>query len=178
MSSSSESSESSSGIFATGFATNTGRVRSENEDRAFADCWLLIVADGMGGHQAGEVASEITVSTIRNACSPAPLGADDSNLAHPHLSDLVKATVDANSVIIRAALEDPSKQGMGTTVTALSVIVDPTVTDVPLTLGLINVGDSRTYVMRNQRLRQVTNCLLYTSPSPRDLSTSRMPSSA
>ena len=156
VSSSSESSESSSGIFKTGFATNTGRVRSENEDRAFADCWLLVVADGMGGHQAGEVASEITVSTIRNACSPAPLGADDSNLAHPHLSDLVKATVDANSVIIRAAIEDPSKQGMGTTVTALSVIVDPTINDVPLTLGLINVGDSRTYVMRNQRLRQVT----------------------
>ena len=92
MSSSSESSESSSGIFATGFATNTGRVRSENEDRAFADCWLLIVADGMGGHQAGEVASEITVSTIRNACSPAPLGADDSNLAHPHLFTEAKLT--------------------------------------------------------------------------------------
>ena len=66
----------------------------------------------MGGHQAGEVASEITVSTIRNACTPAPIGDGRSDLAHPHLSDLVKAVVDANSQS-SASLEDPAKQGMG-----------------------------------------------------------------
>jgi len=140
----------------SGITTHPGKVRTQNEDCGHADPWLLVVADGMGGHQAGEVASEITVSTIRNACTPAPIGADDSNLAHPHLSDLVKAVVDANSAIFRASLEDPDKQGMGTTVTALSVIVDPTDPDTEFALGLVNVGDSRTYVMRQGRLRQVS----------------------
>ena len=116
---------------AIGFSTHTGLNRVQNEDCGHADSWLLIVADGMGGHEAGEVASEITVSTIRNACTPAPIGSDETNLAHPHLSDLVKAVVDANSSIIRASLEDPAKQGMGTTVTALSVIIDPTDPDTP-----------------------------------------------
>ena len=136
--------------------SSTGRSRNANEDHGHASGWLCVVADGMGGHQAGEVASEITVSTIRNACTPAPIGADDSNLAHPHLPDLVKAVVDTNSAIFRASLEDPDKQGMGTTVTALSVIVDPTDPDTPFALGLVNVGDSRAYVMRQGRLRQVS----------------------
>ena len=144
------------GAFAIGQRSSPGQVRAENEDSMFSNEWLTIVADGMGGHQAGEVASEMTVSTIRNACTPAPIGADDSNLAHPHLSDLVKAIVDANSAIFRASLEDPDKQGMGTTVTALSVIVDPTDAQTPFALGLVNVGDSRTYVMRQGRLRQVS----------------------
>ena len=140
----------------SGIRTHPGKVRTQNEDYGHASNWLLVVADGMGGHQAGEVASEITVSTIRNACTPAPIGADDSHLAHPHLSDLVKAVVDANSAIFRASLEDPDKQGMGTTVTALSVIVDPTDPATPFALGLAYVGDSRTYVMRQGRLRQVS----------------------
>ena len=145
-----------SGALYSGRTSDPGKVRTNNEDYGHASGWLCVVADGMGGHQAGEVASEITVSTIRNACTPAPIGADDSNLAHPHLSDLVKAVVDANSAIFRASLEDPDKQGMGTTVTALSVIVDPTDPDTPFALGLVNVGDSRTYVMRQGRLRQVS----------------------
>ena len=141
---------------AIGFSTHTGLNRVQNEDCGHADSWLLIVADGMGGHESGEVASEITVSTIRNACTPAPIGSDETNLAHPHLSDLVKAVVDANSSIIRASLEDPAKQGMGTTVTALSVIIDPTDPDTPFALGLVNVGDSRAYVLRQDRLRQIS----------------------
>ena len=143
-------------MFNAHISSDCGLVRDSNEDAGFADPWLLLVADGMGGHQAGEVASEITVSTIRNACTPAPIGANDTDLAHPHLSDLVKAVVDANSAIFRASLDDPEKQGMGTTVTALSVIADPTDPDHPFALGLVNVGDSRTYVFRSGRLRQVS----------------------
>ena len=143
-------------ILSSSSSTHKGSVRGTNEDRCSADDWLLVVADGMGGHQAGEVASEITVSTIRNACTPAPVGDGRSDLAHPHLSDLVKAVVDANSAIVRASLEDPAKQGMGTTVTALSVIVDPTDSETPFALGLVNVGDSRAYVLRRGRLRQVS----------------------
>ena len=139
-----------------GSGTDAGRVRQSNEDFHWCSSWLLVVADGMGGHQAGEIASEITVSTIRNACSPAPTGADETNLAHPHLPDLVKAVVDANSAIVRASLEDPDRQGMGTTVAALSLIADPTDPQTPFALGLVNVGDSRTYVLRQGRLRQVS----------------------
>ena len=139
-----------------GSGTDAGRVRQSNEDFHWCSSWLLVVADGMGGHQAGEIASEITVSTIRNACSPAPTGADETNLAHPHLPDLVKAVVDANSAIVRASLEDPDRQGMGTTVAGLSLIADPTDPQTPFALGLVNVGDSRTYVLRQGRLRQVS----------------------
>ena len=139
-----------------GLSTHRGMVREENEDCGHASEWLLVVADGMGGHQAGEVASEITVNTIRNACTPAPIGSGDTDLAHPYLSDLVASVVEANATIFRASLEDPDKQGMGTTVTALCVIVDPTDPDTPFALGLVNVGDSRTYVLRQGRLRQVS----------------------
>ena len=141
---------------AWGIATHAGRVRDQNEDTGHASPWLFVVADGMGGHQAGEVASEITVTTIRNACTPAPIGADETPLAHPHLSDLVKSVVDANTAIFRASIDNPSQQGMGTTVTALGLIVDDTDPDTPHALGLVNVGDSRTYLHRNGHLRQVT----------------------
>ena len=141
---------------AWGIATHAGRVRDQNEDTGHASPWLFVVADGMGGHQAGEVASEITVTTIRNACTPAPIGADETPLAHPHLSDLVKSVVDANTAIFRASIDNPTQQGMGTTVTALGLIVDDTDPDTPHALGLVNVGDSRTYLHRNGRLRQVT----------------------
>jgi len=141
---------------ATGISSDSGQLRDQNEDCGHASSWLCVVADGMGGHQAGEVASEITVSTIRNACTPAPIGSGDTDLAHPYLSDLVASVVEANATIFRASLEDPDKQGMGTTVTALSVIVDPTDPDTQFALGLVNVSDSRTYVMRQGRLRQVS----------------------
>jgi protein phosphatase len=141
---------------AWGIATHAGRVRDQNEDSGHASPWLFVVADGMGGHQAGEVASELTVTTITNACTPAPIGAAETPLAHPHLSDLVKSVVDANTAIFRASLDNPSQQGMGTTVTALALIVDDTDPDTPHALGLVNVGDSRTYLHRHNRLRQIT----------------------
>jgi len=141
---------------AWGITTHPGRVREQNEDNGHASRWLFVVADGMGGHEAGEVASEITVNTIRNACTPAPIGDDPDRVIHPHLSDLVASVVDANTAIFRAALDNPDQQGMGTTVTALALIVDDTDPDTPHALGLVNVGDSRTYVMRHGRLRQVS----------------------
>ena len=141
---------------AWGITSHAGRVRDQNEDFGHASPWLFVVADGMGGHEAGEVASELTVTTIRNACTPAPIGADETPLAHPHLADLVKSVVDANTAIFRAAIDNPSQHGMGTTVTALGLIVDDTDPATPHALGLVNVGDSRTYLQRHGRLRQVT----------------------
>ena len=146
---------------AWGIATHAGRVRDQNEDTGHARPWLFIVADGMGGRQAGEVASELTVTTITNACTPAPIGTAETPLAHPHLSDLEKSVVDANTAIFRASLDNPAQQGMGTTVTAPALIVDDTDPDTPHALGLANVGDSRTYLHRHNRPRQVTTDHLF-----------------
>jgi len=131
-------------------------VRNQNEDACHAGAGLAIVADGMGGHLAGEVASELAVTIVRNACSPAPIGNDDSESVFPSLADLITAIVDANSAIFRSSINDPTHQGMGTTITVLSLLgvgADPTT---PSAIGVANVGDSRTYLMREGELGQIT----------------------
>ena len=131
-------------------------VRRQNEDSYHAGAGLAIVADGMGGHLAGEVASELAVATVRNACLPAPVGDGDSESVYPTLADLVTAVVDANSAIFRSSINDPAHQGMGTTITLLSLLgsdSDPTTLSA---IGVANVGDSRTYLMRDGELRQIT----------------------
>ena len=131
-------------------------VRTQNEDSCHAGAGLAIVADGMGGHLAGEIASELAVATVRNACSPAPVGDGDSESVYPTLSDLVTSVVDANSAIFRSSINDPAHQGMGTTITLLSLLSSETDPTTPSAIGVANVGDSRTYLMRDGELRQVT----------------------
>ena len=131
-------------------------VRSQNEDSCHAGAGLAIVADGMGGHLAGEIASELAVATVRNACSPAPVGDGDSESVYPTLADLVTSIVDANSAIFRSSINDPAHQGMGTTITLLSLLSAETDPTTPSAIGVANVGDSRTYLMRDGELRQVT----------------------
>jgi len=156
---------------AWGAATHTGQVRAANEDHLHASNGVYVVADGMGGHEAGEVASELAVQRIRDV-----LTADD--LA-PTAQRVVDAITDANGDIFRAAIATPGQAGMGTTVTVIAVIEDPMagrgapniddndgvpperVTPVvpleaPEALVLANVGDSRTYLFRHNRLRRVT----------------------
>lgn len=128
----------------TGFATHEGQVRNQNEDNLHVGPGLFIVADGMGGHQAGEIASEMAVTRLRDR-----LG-DDA----PHtIGDLVDAVTEANHDIYRSSVEQPDRNGMGTTVTALAVTLDPYEGEM---LAVANVGDSRTYLVRHGRLRQVT----------------------
>ena len=137
-----------------GAATDPGRIRPENEDNLVAEPHVFAVADGMGGHRAGEVASALAVDLLR------------SRLAAPgaHLDDVVAAIADANGDIYRAAIGNPDQQGMGTTITALVVIsrrarTRPTGDGGDGTaeqLALVNVGDSRTYLLRHGRLRRVT----------------------
>ncbi len=126
-----------------GAATDAGRVRSSNEDHLWADGQLFAVADGMGGHQAGEIASALAVARLSSA-----LGQPD-----PTTDALVAAIEDANREIFAASTTDPDQQGMGTTITALALI-DPGDGDAYLVLG--NVGDSRTYRIRHGVLEQVT----------------------
>jgi serine/threonine protein phosphatase PrpC len=164
-----------------GAATDTGRLRAENEDNMLVADGIFVVADGMGGHEAGEVASQIAVDRIGERLGGAEL---------PTAEAVVDAIITANSDIFRAAIANPEQRGMGTTATAIAVIADhlagrgapnidtsnpvdadppgETDSDVPgdvtpirpseptEALVLANVGDSRTYLFRHDRLRRVT----------------------
>jgi len=117
--------------------TDTGRVRDHNEDRAYAHDELVAVADGMGGAAAGEVAAQLAIRAIRQLSAPI-----DKNR-------LRNALEDANAAIRRTAASDPSKAGMGTTMTA--VAIDGGIAQI------VHVGDSRAYLWRDHHLRQITD---------------------
>ena len=125
-----------------GGATDVGRVRSENQDQFVArdDVGLWAVADGMGGHRGGEVASEIACDTIARTFD------------HHTIEGLVEAIEQANQAVYRAGSGDPDLTGMGTTVVALAVVSHE---DDEL-LALANVGDSRGYRYSAGELDQLT----------------------
>ena len=128
---------------AWGAATDTGRVRTENEDSFVAEPLIFGVADGMGGHQAGEVASAIAAATLRDRLSN---GAPSVDVA-------VATVVEANAAIFQGAHSNAAQRGMGTTLTAMVVLPEASG---QRRLAVLNVGDSRTYVMRGGRLRRVS----------------------
>lgn len=119
-------------------ATHTGRVRSNNEDAVFPpvsgandDASLFIVADGMGGHVAGEVASRIAVDTATDI--------DDAP---------GRRVIGANHALLLEVAEHPELAGMGTTMTLMEM--DDGIARVA------HVGDSRAYLLRDGKLRQLT----------------------
>jgi protein phosphatase len=120
-------------------ATDIGRVRTNNEDSAFAGRYLIAVADGIGGLPAGELASEIAIQAL------APL--DEARPEDP-LPPLRAAVEAANRKIMEFAAGDPATEGMGTTVTAMLLA--------PAGFGLAHVGDSRAYRLRDATLWQIT----------------------
>lgn len=175
------------GQLVTATATHPGLIRQLNEDNVLAlvrdnsdqgeAAALLIVADGMGGHQAGEIASQIAVNTIRDAMSwlidipkvdkkgnvtgnvPPMLSVhdlaelDDDSDRYPPLSYLERylraAVWQANSTIHKYAQSHPNDAGnLGTTVTCLLIVGDEAI--------VANVGDSRTYHLRNGAMRLIT----------------------
>jgi PPM family protein phosphatase len=135
--------------------TDTGKVREHNEDTiAFdADIGLLVLADGMGGYNAGEVASGIAVKTIvnlvREQVELQDLNVQDreSGLSRPTII-LRDAIHRANKIIYQTARTQPQCEGMGTTVVA-ALFFDNRVT-------IAHVGDSRLYRQRSDKLEQVT----------------------
>ena len=122
-------------------ATHTGRQRRANEDSMYARSPLFAVADGMGGAQAGEIASRIAVETLGG-------GVPDAGPDHPleeRLADLVR---EANERIHDLSRSDDRRAGMGTTMTAALVGEDE--------ITLAHVGDSRAYLFRDGQLTRLT----------------------
>ena len=125
-----------------GAATDVGRVRQINEDRYLADERLFAVADGVGGHQAGEVASQTSVETLQRTF-------EDGE----HTTEgLIAAAEAANQAVWQLAQGSREKRGMGTTLTALALVQE----DGEEQLALINVGDSRAYMLQQGELIQLT----------------------
>jgi PPM family protein phosphatase len=123
--------------------TDVGRLRSGNEDSYFCGRTVFAVADGLGGHQGGEVASAAAVE---------PLAAlDGREFAEPRAAAeaLAEAIRTANTAILDQAAGNPELWGMGTTVTAAAVAGDHF-------LQLAHVGDSRAYLLRDGALDQLT----------------------
>jgi serine/threonine protein phosphatase PrpC len=124
-------------------ATDTGLVRQSNQDAVYVDDSLAIVADGMGGHAAGEVASEMTIELLRNG-----FATDQS------VEGLYNAINAANISVLNDARENPNHFGMGTTVIAIGLTVDDEGVSSPT---LCHVGDSRAYQLRDGALRLLTD---------------------
>jgi PPM family protein phosphatase len=119
------------------YASDLGRQRQGNEDNFFVRAPLFVVADGMGGAQAGEVASEIAVRSF------------DDELPNGSRSEaLVRVIEEANKRIHERARSSESLHGMGTTTTAAYVDDDEVV--------IAHVGDSRAYLLRAGELRRLT----------------------
>jgi len=118
--------------------TDTGRQRRDNEDSAFARAPVFVVADGMGGAQAGEVASRIAVEAFEQ-------GLPDSGSPEERLATRVR---EANAQIYERSRADRQRAGMGTTLTA--AYVDDT------HVSIAHVGDSRAYLFRDGTLQRLT----------------------
>lgn len=127
-----------------GAATDTGALRVQNEDSFLAEDGMFVVADGMGGHNAGEVASAMAIKMLGDAQKA---GVKDAN----QLSEVIKQI---NKAIFQASADQTDQRGMGTTLTALALT--PSNRNSEVSVSVANIGDSRTYLLRNGEFRQVS----------------------
>jgi protein phosphatase len=121
--------------------SDIGLHRQDNEDSAYAGARLLAVADGMGGHAGGELASAAVIEALRPLDTQVPAGELLNALDH--------AVRRANSALRDIVKADPSLRGMGTTLTALLWSGSQ--------LGLVHIGDSRAYLVRDGKVFQITH---------------------
>ena len=144
-----------------GFGSNVGKKRDLDEDSIIVvrnetvseskreQVTLLIVADGMGGHNAGEVASRLATAKVAEEVVGAMFKENRRDLFEKREKNPLKIAIEeANNYIFNEVKEDPQYEGMGTTVTA-AVILGPTV-------YIGHVGDSRAYIVNEEEIRQVT----------------------
>ncbi|MGO9567725.1 MAG: PP2C family protein-serine/threonine phosphatase [Desulfomonilaceae bacterium] len=138
--------------------TDVGKQRSSNEDCHYVDPdrELILMLDGMGGHQAGEVASRLAMDTIssfyKQHCADSADSSDifdsyDHRFTY-HTNLLRQATFIANRVILEKSLENSGLIGMGSTLAGMAIH--------DFTVSLINVGDSRMYLIRNGVMEQIS----------------------
>lgn len=120
--------------------SDRGLVRANNEDSVYAGARLLALADGMGGHAAGEVASQLVIAALAHL--------DDDEPGGDLLSKLESAVHDGNAAIAAHVEMEPELEGMGTTLTAILFAGNR--------LGLVHIGDSRGYLLRDGELTQIT----------------------
>ena len=120
--------------------SDRGLVRANNEDSVYAGARLLALADGMGGHAAGEVASQLVIAALAHL--------DDDEPGGDLLSQLNDAVHQGNAAIAAHVEADPELEGMGTTLTAILFAGNK--------LGLVHIGDSRGYLLRDGELGQIT----------------------
>lgn len=119
--------------FAHGAATDVGQLRQVNQDSILEADGLFAVADGMGGHRGGEVASEVAIDALR------------ARFVARTTDALVDAVQDANEAVVTRASTDSDLKGMGTTLCALARVQ---LDDGEECLAIVNVGDSRAYLLK------------------------------
>ncbi|GAB48798.1 PP2C family protein-serine/threonine phosphatase [Mobilicoccus pelagius] len=122
--------------------TDVGLVRSRNEDSGYAGPHLLAVADGMGGHAGGDIASSLVIARL------APLDGD-SHGADDALEILARTLAKANASLASAMQKEPELKGMGTTLSALMRCGSTG-------LALVHIGDSRAFLLRDGAVTQIT----------------------
>ncbi len=129
-------------VLRAGSATDVGRVRTVNQDSKLITDRIYAVADGMGGHQGGEVASAIAIEILQES------------VIEPTVDSLLEAAHAANEAVLDKASQSPDLRGMGTTLCAITLIEAED--DQDDEIGWVNVGDSRIYLFRDGTLLQLT----------------------
>ena len=127
-----------------GASSDTGTLRVQNEDSYLAQDRIFVVADGMGGHNAGEVASAMAIKMLAEAQKT---GIGDAN-------QLARIIEQINHSIFQAAADQTDQRGMGTTLAVLALTPNGSTDEV--SAAVANIGDSRTYLFRNDEFRQVS----------------------
>src|SRR5665213_714080 len=127
--------------FSAASASDVGNARASNQDAVFSNDRLCIVADGMGGHAGGEVAAQSAVSSVVHGFE-----------MNPSAKGLLAGTKTANQEIFERAEEVEELHGMGTTLVAMAVVPHRS----GERIALINVGDSRAYLLEDGELERLT----------------------
>ncbi|MGD9388727.1 MAG: protein phosphatase 2C domain-containing protein, partial [Gammaproteobacteria bacterium] len=135
--------------------THTGQVRDHNEDAVFGDMdlGLVLLADGMGGYNAGEVASELAIKTVTDMVRAGVerehrSGIDETSGLMRQSIALRNSIIRANKIIWQTAQAQPQCRGMGTTIVGCLFYDDR--------VSIAHVGDSRVYRLRKNRFEQLT----------------------
>ena len=131
--------------------TDRGLVRDQNEDSLILleDAGVFVVADGMGGHAAGEVASAMAVETMKKVTKLPVWGRFDAIWKNARTMMVFAGYEEANRQIMHASLSNAAQRGMGTTMVSAVVYKD--------VIDIINLGDSRAYRIRNGKIEQISH---------------------